>query len=293
MMITNLFFASRVVIFAIAITVLLPLRASGAADLLPDLYNSAAIVTGQELPNRIAAASVALPRVLVKVSGDPSVAADPKVKLYADRAINMLAGFTYRDQMAGIPVRDEQGTRDRPYDLTLQFDPVKIGEILQKLGRRPWSGARPKVVVVFSLDQGAWYTVSSDDMRSLGPREALYNASERAGLDVALPTADQISTKLNGMKPFEVPAETREYLAVALVPVTSGSHVVLTGEAVWDDDILGWRTDWQIAANGKIIRWRIERVSYDEAFRNGLIGAAQILSGHGVPPRFASGATLK
>lgn len=282
--------AAILAIAAIALSSALPSR---AAELSPHLYESATIVTGQELPNRTIAAKVALPRVLVKISGDPSVATDPRVKRYAGPAIGLVTSFTYRDQMAGIPVRDEQGTRDRPYDLTLRFDPTKIDDILKRLGRKPWSATRPKVVVFFSLDQGAPYIVSSDDMRSLGPREALYSASERASLGVVLPSAEQLRASLGGAKPLKEPPGKRENLAAIIAAATGGDHVILTGEAVWDDKALGWRTDWQLDANGKTTRWRIERVSYDDAFRNGLIGAAQILSGHGTPPKLASGAKSK
>ena len=65
--------AAILAIAAIALSSALPSR---AAELSPHLYESATIVTGQELPNRTIAAKVALPRVLVKISGDPSVATD-------------------------------------------------------------------------------------------------------------------------------------------------------------------------------------------------------------------------
>lgn len=289
MMVTKPLSMSRVAILAIVAVALSPAQPSRAAEPSPHLYQSAAIVTGQELPNRSTAARIALPRVLVKISGDPSVALDRRLKPYANRAIDLVTGFTYRDQMAGIPVRDEQGTRDRPYDLTLRFDPARIDDILKTLGRKPWSAARPRVAVFFSLDQGAPYMVSRDDIRSLGPREALHSASERAGLDVVLPSAEQIGASLDGAKPLRESPAKREALAAIIAPATDGDHVVLTGEAVWDDNALGWRTDWQLDANGKTTRWRIERVSYDDAFRNGLIGTAQILSGHGQPPKLASG----
>lgn len=290
-MVTKPFPMSLVAVLAMAAMTVSPAVSARAAELPPHLYESAAIVTGQELPNRTAAARIALPRVLMKISGDPSIAMDRRVKPYANRAIDLVTGFTYRDQMAGIPVRDEQGTRDRPYDLTLRFDPVRIGEILTRLGRKPWSEVRPRIVVFFSLDQGSPYMVSSDDVRSLGPREALHSASERAGLNVVLPSADQLRTNLDGAKPLKEPSKKREALAATIAAAHDGSHVILTGEAVWDDRALGWRTDWQLDANGKTARWRIERVSYDDAFRNGLIGAAQILSHHAQPPKLARGVT--
>jgi len=185
--------------------------------------------------------------------------------------------------MAGVPVRAEQGTRDRPYDLTLQFNPAKIDDLLRKLDRKPWSGARPPIAVFISFDHNRRYTVTSDDPSSLGPREALANASERAGLDTAIPMSYQVRESFADTVPLNAPPETRAKLAAALTS-SAAEHPVLTGHAVWDDNKLGWRTTWQLDARGKTIRWTVDRVTYDEAFRNGLIGAAQILSGHGAPP---------
>jgi len=34
-------------------------------------------------------------------------------------ARDFVRAFSYRDQFFGKPIRDEQGTRDRPFDLTV------------------------------------------------------------------------------------------------------------------------------------------------------------------------------
>ena len=85
-----------------------------------------------------------LEQVLVKVSGDPRLIGDPEVATLAGQAATFVTDFAFRDRMAGIPVHDEQGTRDRPYDLTVRFDPAKIDAALRSLGREPWSASRPR-----------------------------------------------------------------------------------------------------------------------------------------------------
>ncbi len=132
-MVTKPLSMSRVAILAIVAVALSPARPSRAAEPSPHLYQSATIVTGQELPNRSTAARIALPRVLVKISGDPSVALDRRLKPYANQAIDLVAGFTYRDQMAGIPVRDEQGTPDR----TGRYSVFEHGSIYWKATSAP------------------------------------------------------------------------------------------------------------------------------------------------------------
>ncbi|HXB78010.1 MAG TPA: hypothetical protein VNX23_11515 [Bradyrhizobium sp.] len=41
------------------------------------------------------------------------------------------------DQMSGTLVRDEQGTRHRPYDLIVEFDKEKIDDLLRALASSP------------------------------------------------------------------------------------------------------------------------------------------------------------
>lgn len=70
-----------------------------------------------------------------------------------------------------------------------------------------------------------------------------------------------------------------------LAAVTSGqgSDVVLLGHLTWSDKELSWITDWQMDFQGGPHRWQMRGVTFDEAFRRGLGGAAQIPSGNGGP----------
>jgi hypothetical protein len=58
----------------------------------------------------------------------------------------------------------------------------------------------------------------------------------------------------------------------------------LAGRLVWDDQALGWATEWQMAWQGRLRRWQFRAVTFDEAFRRAIGGAAQILSDNGDPP---------
>jgi hypothetical protein len=55
----------------------------------------------------------------------------------------------------------------------------------------------------------------------------------------------------------------------------------LVGRVVWNDRDLGWATQWQIDRPGRRHRWRLYGVTFDEAFRRGIGGAAQVLSDNG------------
>ena len=52
----------------------------------------------------------------------------------------------------------------------------------------------------------------------------------------------------------------------------------LTGRLVWDEQALHWNAEWRLEGKGELQQWRSSAVTYDEAFRQGLGGAAQIMS---------------
>ena len=70
------------------------------------------------------------------------------------RPPDFVEGFSYRDLMEGIPVHDEQGSRDRPYDLTVIFEPDEVDAALAALGSAPWTGPRPELLVVVAVRNG-------------------------------------------------------------------------------------------------------------------------------------------
>ena len=118
---------------------------NAAAAAIGDLYQAQAIVTGQGEVDRRRGFSLCFLEVMVKVSGDPRLFGDRRVAIMAARAGTFVDTFRYRDRMAHKPINDEQGTRDRPHDLTVDFDTAKIDAALQSLGRKPWTGERPRV----------------------------------------------------------------------------------------------------------------------------------------------------
>jgi uncharacterized protein len=254
--------------------------ATAAAGTVDDLYRARTIVTGQGEASRRLGFAECLEQVLVKVSGDPRLAGDPGVAALAGQADAFVADFHYRDRMAGIPVHDEQGTRDRPYDLTLSFHPAKIDAALRSLGRDPWRAPRPGLVVLLGVRLGTTtYILASDGDRGRDQREALAAAAGRFGMPIALP--DQAALSEAGLSYQKLAAA--EPSSLAAIARTTGGDLPLIGTMVWSEEALGWIADWRLGAQGRSYRWRIRGVSFDDAFRKAVAGAAQILSGHGQP----------
>jgi hypothetical protein len=269
---------SAAIVCLAAVTVLGGGYASGAS--VDDLYQCQTIVTGQGEESRRFGFPACLEQVLVKVSGDPRLIAAPEVAALAGQATSFVTNYGFRDLLAGIPVHDEQGTRDRPYELTVRFDPAKIDAALRSLAREPWRASRPRLAVFVGVDLiGATYPLASDGTRGRDQREALAEAAVRYGMPMALP--DQATLAAAGLSYSALQAiDLRRLDATAR---TIGGDLALAGTLVWSEQALGWVADWRLGSGGKSYSWQIGGVGFDDAFRSAMSGAAQILSGHGQP----------
>jgi hypothetical protein len=245
-----------------------------------DLYRAQTIVTGQGEANRIIGFASCLEDVLIKVSGAQKLAGDRRLAAYKSNAESFVRAFSYRDQMAGKPVRDEQGTRDRPYDLTVDFEEKKVDDILKALDLKPWLSHRPRLAVFVGMEQGPKnYIVTADGAQSDLQRDALRAAADMRGMGIVLPSAQALAkSSLNGVELKTVPSS-----ALAPIAAELGGEVALVGQLVWDDRKLGWATQWQMDWHGRTHRWQVRGVTFDEAFRRGIGGAAQALSDNGDP----------
>jgi hypothetical protein len=245
-----------------------------------NLYRAQTIVTGQSEANRILGFAACLEDVLVKVSGALKLAGDPRLESYKSRAKEFVRAYDYHDQMSGTPKHDEQGTRDRPYDLIVDFDEDGINDLLGALGLKPWLPHRPVLAVFVEMEQGAQkFVVTADAKRSDLQREALLAAAAKRGVPIVLPDAAALTKAgVDGSGLLSTPSSM---LASAMAG--QGEEVVLLGHLLWSDQELGWTTDWQMYFRGRPHRWQMRGVTFDEAFRRGLGGAAQILSENGDP----------
>lgn len=249
--------------------------ASRAAD-LAELYTSKAITTGTGEKNRRLGFRDCLDRALVRVSGDPRLPARPEVEALRARGGDFVASFSYRDRLAGRPIHDEQGTYDRPHDLTCHYAPDILDRLLADLGSRPWLGERPRLAVFLDVERnGKWLRVVSDDMRDLAMRDSFALGSEQLAMQVVFP-ARALASRL---KAEELKSPDRLSEAAKL----AGGDMPLSGELHWSDADLGWVATWRVVHDGRTHAWTVRGVNFDEAFRVALRGAMQVLSGNGAP----------
>jgi hypothetical protein len=247
-----------------AAVLLLRLAPALAAQQDPTLgrYEARTIVTGTDLRSRPSGFAACLRDVLIKVSGDPTLGEDPRLPALTAQAGAFVAGFDYWDRMSGIPHHDEQGSSDRPYNLTVRFDPARIASALSELGHVPWPDPRPGVLlrIAVAAREGS-FALTEQEPRAAAMRAAIAEAGQKYGLAVSVP-------------------------AVAGGAPPPGSAAV-TGSLALSEAALGWVGTWHLDWQGHGYDWRISGVNFDAAFRNAVSGAMQVLSGHGAPPPLA------
>jgi hypothetical protein len=190
------------------------------------------------------------------------------------RASPLVTSYSYVDRMAGRPVHDEQGTRDRPYNLTVQFDSAKIDKALAVLGAHPWRGARPVVVPVLAVHGfnrsyvlSAGRPADADDQRT-----AFTNVARDYGLAARFPTeADLAAWEITPGR-FPPPRAA-----------SAEGRALVSGTLEFREALPGWVGAWKLRWHGKDYAWGIRGVNYDQAFRDLVRGVARVVSGHGAP----------
>jgi len=239
-----------------------------------ELYQATVIVTGYDMRSRPSGFAQALRWVLVNASGEPRLRADPRVSVLAAHADALVASFHYVDQMAGIKYHDEQGTYDRPYNLTVKFVPARIDNALAKLGERPWRGKRPVVVPVLTVRgfTGAPYLLSADNRAGAEQRAAFADVASDFYMKVRFPSEADFAAW--GISVGRFPS----------VPTTmAADDAIVAGTLEFQKSLPGWVGSWQLRWRGVDYAWGVKGVNYDGAFRDIVRGVLRLASGHGAP----------
>jgi hypothetical protein len=266
--------------FTIAVLLLVLMATSGRAAANDDLYRGRTLVTGIRDETRIPAVPSCLLDVLAKLSGDARLLRDPRAAKVAAGATLLATEYSFRDRLAGRQIHDEQGTRDRPYYLTITFDRQMVDAALRSLGSKPWLDKRPRLGLFLLVQNGpTFYVLAQDGTYGRDQRDSLESASWQIGMPVALP--DMATLAKEGLTVASLP--TAGQAKLASLAKAMGTDRVLTGKLVWNKDTLGWAAEWRLFDGRAARDWKIKDVNFDDAFRNALRGSAMVLSGSGPP----------
>jgi hypothetical protein len=264
-------------LFLCAVLAVWPL-ACAHAEPIAELYRARAFVTGERVETRDPALRQGFADVMVKVSGDPRLLAGSKLDAAFDPSAVLT--YSYRDLMAGIPKHDEQGTRDRPFELTVDYVPEKIDAALAALGRKAWGEERPRLLLLIGVELGpSRFIIADEGEPGSVQRQALIASARRYGLPVVFPTRAEIDA--SGLTPNAL--KQPDPAALAAIEKQAGADRVFAGHMRFSDQALGWIAEWRLPDGAATTRWGIEGVNFDEAFRNAIRGSVQVLSGNGAP----------
>jgi len=246
-----------------------------AAGNLEELYSATTVITGTSLEDeKLRGFAECLEQVLIKVSGDPSLAGTPAVVALAAQAQEFVESYDLQDWMAGIPVHDEQGTRERPHALTVQFSREPVDRALKRLGLAPWLD-RPVVALAVNVDNGgqrSLLTYGTDF--GADQRVALEEAGDRLGLTVTFPEG-RAQMDAAGASSRESEEDLEQLLELAR---EAGGEALLAGFLVWDEQALRWTSRWELVWNASPTRWEMSAMSFDTVFRGALEKTLALLS---------------
>jgi uncharacterized protein len=123
------------------------------------------------------------------------------------------------------------------------------------------------------------YVLTSEGQEGFDQRLSMLAAADKRGMRVVLPPAYVLAAaKVDVDRLGSGGLNQLDSLAKEV-----GGDIALAGRVMWSDRVRGWIADWHLAWQGEIYNWHVAGVSFDNAFRNAMEGALQILSGHGRP----------
>jgi hypothetical protein len=245
------------------------------------LYSTKTIVTGTREETRLKGFQECLRSVFLKVTGDQRILDDPRLAPIIAKVADYVASHHYHDRMSGIPTHDEQGTRDRPFDLTCDFSRDRIDAALASLDRKPWLAPRPRIVLFVSVRNGpvAFVLAADDRKQGVTMREAFADAADALAIPILFPKKRNL--RQIGLHAGTLP-RTDMPVFDAFAGEIGGSRA-LAGSIVWSERDLGWIAEWRFFDGTDTAIWQVRAASFDKAFQSAMRGAAQILSGNGDP----------
>lgn len=238
------------------------------------LYRSTLVVTGDREETRVPVIPLGFELAAQKLTGNPDVARDPGFAEIAAKAASMIWSYTYHDRKFGVPIHDEQGTRDRPFILTFQFEKTRMDAALAKLGEKPWLGDRPTLAIMVEVtDMARTYMLAGDSEHGEDQRASFADASARFGLPVVFVKETELAAVgINAATLDMVPNEKWAALQTQV-----HADAIMLGHLDWDRKALGWHATWSLPLKPDAGFWEINGVNYDAAFREAVGGAAKRL----------------
>jgi uncharacterized protein len=244
------------------------------------LFKAEVIVTGTGEKERARGFREGLKEIFVKLAGDASLESSDKLAPFLNDASAYIRDYSYEDRMKHLPIRDEQGTRDRPHFLRLTADAAKIEAAMNEAGLRIWDD-RPPIDVLLTVKDFKLsylvaaeangessaatylgYSVASSRYQGYEMREVLKSIASRRGLTLNLPAPAALAklSEPGGARAFGA-AGARYRASIGVLP---SGYWTLQARA-WTLSAAGAYAD-----NPACFSFEISEVSFDTALRHSI-----------------------
>ncbi len=226
------------------------------------LYKAETIVTGTGPSERMRGFRIGVEDVLIKLTGDVSLAGSKAAESVSEHAADLVADYTYEDRMKDLPIHDEQGTRDRPHFLRMRFDAEKFDAALRDAGLKKWTGERPTLAVWIGISEPRGNYVLASQGDGYGQREVLKDASKKRAIPVLLPGTDQTAVTYDTITKGDI-------AALRAASKNLGGDAILYGVLDFDGES-HWNTHWTVTGEHADAAWTMNGVTFDAALKGAI-----------------------
>lgn len=216
---------------------------------LNSLYQAKVPVTSQSAAERNRMLAPGLQQVLIKVSGNPHVLDNPKVKTQLSAGETLMQSFSY----SAAPLT-------KAYILQIDFDPDAINKILRDAGVPIWEQDRPLVLVWLAYQAtGHPAEILASDAANLMPAQFKQIAEQR-GVPLIFPVMDVAEMSQVSVNDVATPVLPTLMNAAKRY----GSDALLIGNV--QQTPTGYTTQWKWIMGTEQMNWTIADKDINNVF---------------------------
>ncbi|MET0067740.1 MAG: DUF2066 domain-containing protein [Candidatus Thiodiazotropha sp.] len=250
------------------------------AETVNNLYEAEVLVTGQSSEARAEGIRDAFSRVLVKVSGDRTLANNPDLGSLLKRASGLIQQYRYKS----MPNPESADASDGPDRLLwARFDARAVNRLLRESGIPVWGETRPSLLVWLGQESGTRRELISPE-REIALKTRISGVADSRGIPLIWPLMDiedqnavQVSDLWGGFEEDIRTASDRYLPDVILVGRLSN-----LGRG-------GWRGEWILYLPDKTSRWQTLANHRDALAEEGLQQAVDALALRFAPQQVSTG----
>lgn len=236
---------------------------SALAVPVANLYSASVAISSETKPARTEAIQQAFRQVLIKVSGNPSIATASVIIKHVKEANNYLQAYTFQS----LPI----GKQTKLF-LTATFNEKAINDLLLQGAQSVWGINRPLTLVWLVIQQPQEGTqispVGSDNQAA----QVLQAQANNVGLPIMFPILDLTDIEaLSGTDLLQT-----NILKIMQASARYNTDAILAGRV--SQTALGWQANWLLLNNGKETTWTSQGKSLIPVLGLGVSLSAQVLA---------------